>query len=134
MASRSPIPAIVAAAQLSHRYIADRQLPDKAIDLIDEAGARIRMEIDSKPEEMDQLERRIIQLRIEEVALKKEDDDASKKRLATLRGDAARAREGIRRSRGDLEGGEGHAAGRGTVKEDLEKAGSSWKPRAAPTT
>src|SRR4051812_48396448 len=77
-------PAIVAAAQLSHRYIADRQLPDKAIDLIDEAGARIRMEIDSKPEEMDKLERRIIQLRIEEVALKKEDDEASKKRLATL--------------------------------------------------
>ena len=78
-------PAIVAAAQLSHRYIADRQLPDKAIDLIDEAGARIRMEIDSKPEEMDRLDRRIIQLRIEEVALKKEDDEASKKRLATLR-------------------------------------------------
>ena len=78
-------PAIVAAAQLSHRYIADRQLPDKAIDLIDEAGARIRMEIDSKPEEMDKLERRIIQLRIEEMALKKEDDDASKKRLAVLR-------------------------------------------------
>ena len=78
-------PAIVAAAQLSHRYIADRQLPDKAIDLIDEAGARIRMEIDSKPEEMDRLERRIIQLRIEQVALKKEDDEASKKRLATLR-------------------------------------------------
>jgi ATP-dependent Clp protease ATP-binding subunit ClpB len=77
-------PAIVAAAQLSHRYIADRQLPDKAIDLIDEAGARIRMEIDSKPEVMDKLERRIIQLRIEQVALKKEDDDASKKRLATL--------------------------------------------------
>ncbi|MET0280082.1 MAG: AAA family ATPase, partial [Steroidobacteraceae bacterium] len=78
-------PAIVAAAQLSHRYIADRQLPDKAIDLIDEAGARIRMEIDSKPEVMDKLERRIIQLRIEEVALKKEDDDASRKRLAALR-------------------------------------------------
>jgi len=77
-------PAIVAAAQLSHRYIADRQLPDKAIDLIDEAGARIRMEIDSKPESMDKLERRIIQLRIEQVALKKEDDEASKKRLATL--------------------------------------------------
>ncbi|MEO8309050.1 MAG: ATP-dependent chaperone ClpB [Pseudomonadota bacterium] len=77
-------PAIVAAAQLSHRYIADRQLPDKAIDLIDEAGARIRMEIDSKPEEMDKLERRIIQLRIEQVALNKENDEASKKRLATL--------------------------------------------------
>ena len=77
-------PAIVAAAQLSHRYIADRQLPDKAIDLIDEAGSRLRMEIDSKPEVMDRLERRIIQLRIEQVALRKEDDDASRKRLATL--------------------------------------------------
>jgi len=77
-------PAIVAAATLSHRYIADRQLPDKAIDLIDEAGARIRMEIDSKPESLDKLERRIIQLKIEREALKKEDDDASKRRLATL--------------------------------------------------
>jgi ATP-dependent Clp protease ATP-binding subunit ClpB len=77
-------PAIVAAATLSHRYIADRQLPDKAIDLIDEAAARIRMEIDSKPESLDRLERRIIQLKIEREALKKELDEASKKRLATL--------------------------------------------------
>src|ERR1700761_7096952 len=77
-------PAIVAAATLSHRYIADRQLPDKAIDLIDEAGARIRMEIDSKPESLDRLERRIIQLKIEREALKKEQDEASKRRLATL--------------------------------------------------
>jgi ATP-dependent Clp protease ATP-binding subunit ClpB len=77
-------PAIVAAATLSHRYISDRQLPDKAIDLIDEAASRIRMEIDSKPEEMDRLERRIIQLKIEREALKKESDEASKKRLATL--------------------------------------------------
>ena len=77
-------PAIVAAATLSHRYIADRQLPDKAIDLIDEAASRIRMEIDSKPEEMDRLDRRIIQLKIEREALKKESDEASKKRLATL--------------------------------------------------
>jgi ATP-dependent Clp protease ATP-binding subunit ClpB len=77
-------PAIVAAATLSHRYIADRQLPDKAIDLIDEAAARIRMEIDSKPEVLDKLERRIIQLKIEQEALKKEQDDASKRRLATL--------------------------------------------------
>ncbi len=114
-------PAIVAAATLSHRYIADRQLPDKAIDLIDEAGARIRMEIDSKPEALDKLERRIIQLKIEQEALKKEDDEASKKRLATLRGDAARAREGIRRPRGDLEGREGHAAGRGA------RSRKSWR-------
>jgi ATP-dependent Clp protease ATP-binding subunit ClpB len=77
-------PAIVAAATLSHRYISGRQLPDKAIDLIDEAASRIRMEIDSKPESMDTLERRLIQLKIEREALKKEKDDASKKRRAIL--------------------------------------------------
>lgn len=77
-------PAIVAAATLSHRYITDRQLPDKAIDLIDEAGSLIRMEIDSKPESMDKLERRLIQLKIEREALKKESDEASKKRLEDL--------------------------------------------------
>jgi len=77
-------PAIVAAATLSHRYISDRQLPDKAIDLVDEAASRIRIEIDSKPEEMDKLERRIIQLKIEREALKKESDDASVKRLEDL--------------------------------------------------
>lgn len=77
-------PAIVAAATLSYRYIADRQLPDKAIDLIDEAASRIRMEIDSKPEEMDKLHRRLIQLKIEREALKKETDPASKKRLESL--------------------------------------------------
>lgn len=77
-------PAIVAAAMLSHRYITDRNLPDKAIDLIDEAASRIRMEIDSKPEALDRLERRLIQLKIERVALQKESDEASKKRLDTL--------------------------------------------------
>ena len=77
-------PAIVAAATLSHRYIADRQLPDKAIDLIDEAASRIRMEIDSMPEEMDRLDRRIIQLKIEREALKKESDEASKRRRLDL--------------------------------------------------
>ena len=77
-------PAIVGAATLSHRYISDRQLPDKAIDLIDEAASRIRMEIDSKPESMDRLERRLIQLKIEREALKKESDDASRKRLDDL--------------------------------------------------
>ncbi len=77
-------PAIVAAATLSHRYITDRQLPDKAIDLIDEAGSQIRMEIDSMPEEMDRLDRRLVQLKIEREALKKESDEASKKRLAAL--------------------------------------------------
>ena len=74
-------PAIVAAAELSHRYITDRFLPDKAIDLIDEAAARIKMEIDSKPEVMDRLDRRLIQLKIEREAVKKESDDASRKRL-----------------------------------------------------
>ncbi|VWX36654.1 protein disaggregation chaperone [Limnobacter sp. 130] len=77
-------PAIVAAAELSHRYITDRFLPDKAIDLIDEAAARIKMEIDSKPEEMDKLDRRIIQLKIEREAVKREQDEASKKRLALI--------------------------------------------------
>ncbi|MBC3767905.1 ATP-dependent chaperone ClpB [Neptunicella marina] len=77
-------PAIVAAATLSHRYISDRQLPDKAIDLIDEAASSIRMQIDSKPEEMDRLERRIIQLKLEEQALAKETDDASHKRLEVI--------------------------------------------------
>jgi len=114
-------PAIVAAAQLSHRYIADRQLPDKAIDLIDEAGARIRMEIDSKPEEMDKLDRRIIQLRIEEVALKKEDDEASKKRLATLQATLAE----LQKEYADLEeiwkAEKATLQGAATVKEELEK-------------
>ena len=77
-------PALVAAATLSHRYISDRQLPDKAIDLMDEAASRIRMEIDSKPEKLDRLERRLIQQKIQREALKKEKDDASRQRLADL--------------------------------------------------
>ena len=77
-------PAIVAAAMLSHRYITDRNLPDKAIDLVDEASSRIRMEIDSKPEEMDRLDRRLIQYKIEREALKKETDEASRRRLSEL--------------------------------------------------
>ncbi len=84
-------PAIVAAATLSHRYISDRQLPDKAIDLVDEAASRIRMEIDSKPESMDRLERRLIQLKIEREALGKENDDASRERLARLESEIATA-------------------------------------------
>lgn len=83
-------PAIVAAATLSHRYITDRNLPDKAIDLIDEAASRIRMEIDSKPEQLDRLERRLIQLKIEREALRKEKDEASQKRLANLEAELAR--------------------------------------------
>ncbi|KAF1690775.1 ATP-dependent chaperone ClpB [Pseudoxanthomonas taiwanensis] len=83
-------PAIVAAATLSHRYIADRQLPDKAIDLMDEAASRIRMEIDSKPEELDRLERRLVQLKIQREMLKKETDEASRQRLADLEAEIAR--------------------------------------------
>jgi ATP-dependent Clp protease ATP-binding subunit ClpB len=83
-------PAIVAAAELSHRYITDRFLPDKAIDLIDEAASRIKMEIDSKPESMDKLDRRLIQLKIEREAVKKERDEASQKRLALIEDEIAR--------------------------------------------
>ena len=92
-------PAIVAAATLSHRYIADRQLPDKAIDLMDEAASRIRMEIDSKPEELDRKERRLIQLKIQREALKKEKDDASRQRLADLQAEI----EVLERDFNDLE-------------------------------
>ena len=91
--------AIIAAAKLSHRYITDRQLPDKAIDLIDEAASRIRMEIDSKPEELDRLDRRLIQLKIEREALKKEDDEATRKRLAKLEEDIVK----LEREYADLE-------------------------------
>ncbi len=83
-------PAIVAAAELSHRYITDRFLPDKAIDLIDEAAARIKMEIDSKPEEMDRLDRRLIQLKIEREAVKREKDEASRKRFSLIEGEIAK--------------------------------------------
>ncbi len=114
-------PAIVAAATLSHRYISDRQLPDKAIDLIDEAASKIRIEIDSKPEEMDRLERRIIQLKIEREALKKESDDASKKRLGDLQGQL----ETFEKEFSDLEEvwKSEKAAMQGTthIKEELER-------------
>jgi ATP-dependent Clp protease ATP-binding subunit ClpB len=115
-------PAIVAAATLSHRYISDRQLPDKAIDLIDEAASKIRIEIDSKPEEMDRLERRIIQLKIEREALKKESDDASKKRL----GDLQQQLEKLEKEFSDLEEiwKAEKAAMQGTthIKEELERS------------
>ncbi|MDF0751162.1 ATP-dependent chaperone ClpB [Marinobacter sp. 71-i] len=91
--------AIIAAAKLSHRYIADRQLPDKAIDLVDEAASQIRMEMDSKPEALDRLERRLIQLKIEREALKKETDAASKKRLSEL----SNVISGVEREYADLE-------------------------------
>lgn len=91
--------AIIAAAKLSHRYITDRQLPDKAIDLIDEAASRIRMEIDSKPEVLDRLDRRLIQLKVESQALKKEEADAAKKRLEKLQEEIVR----LEREYSDLE-------------------------------
>ncbi|WP_324729180.1 ATP-dependent chaperone ClpB [Pseudomonas chlororaphis] len=91
--------AIIAAAKLSHRYITDRQLPDKAVDLIDEAASRIRMEIDSKPEVLDRLERRLIQLKVESQALKKEDDEAAIKRLEKLQEEITR----LEREYADLE-------------------------------
>ena len=115
-------PAIVAAATLSYRYITDRQLPDKAIDLIDEAASRIRMQIDSKPESMDRLERRLIQLKIEHEALKKESDAASKKRRETLESDIAR----LEREFSDLEevwkAEKAALQGSTQIKESLERA------------
>ena len=117
-------PAIVGAATLSHRYITDRQLPDKAIDLIDEAASRIRMEIDSKPESMDRLDRRLIQLKIEREALKKESDDASKKRLAMLEGEIKK----VGKEYADLEeiwkAEKSQVAGAQHIKEELDRARS----------
>jgi ATP-dependent Clp protease ATP-binding subunit ClpB len=115
-------PAIVAAATLSHRYISDRQLPDKAIDLIDEAAARIRMEIDSKPEALDRLERRIIQLKIEQEALRKEKDEASRKRLATLQDTL----HGLEKEYADLEevwkSEKAAVQGEAQIREELDRA------------
>jgi ATP-dependent Clp protease ATP-binding subunit ClpB len=115
-------PAIVAAATLSYRYINDRQLPDKAIDLVDEAASRIRMQIDSKPEVMDRLERRLIQLKIEQEALKKESDAASKKRRETLEAEIGR----LEREYSDLEeewkSEKAAVQGSTHIKEELERA------------
>jgi ATP-dependent Clp protease ATP-binding subunit ClpB len=115
-------PAIVAAAMLSHRYISGRKLPDKAIDLVDEAASRIRIEIDSKPESMDRLERRIIQLKIEREALKKESDDASRKRLGDLESQLA----DLEREYADLEevwkSEKAAMQGAAHIKEELERA------------
>ncbi|MDD5181364.1 MAG: ATP-dependent chaperone ClpB, partial [Gallionellaceae bacterium] len=114
-------PAIVAAAELSHRYITDRFLPDKAIDLIDEAAARVKMEIDSKPEVMDKLDRRLIQLKIEREAVKKEKDEASRKRLALIEDEIKK----LEREYADLEeiwkAEKGAAQGTAHVKEEIER-------------
>ncbi|MGY1410105.1 MULTISPECIES: ATP-dependent chaperone ClpB [unclassified Luteimonas] len=115
-------PAIVAAATLSHRYIADRKLPDKAIDLMDEAASRIRMEIDSKPEELDRKERRLIQLKIQREALKKEKDAESKQRLADLQTEI----DGLEREYNDLEeiwkAEKAMVQGATRIKEQIEQA------------
>src|ERR1700686_1592810 len=114
-------PAIVAAAELSHRYITDRFLPDKAIDLIDEAASKIKMEIDSKPEEMDRLDRRLIQLKIEREAVKKEKDEASQKRLQLIEEEIER----LDREYSDLEeiwmAEKAAVQGSATLKEEIEK-------------
>ncbi|GIX25311.1 MAG: chaperone protein ClpB [Caldimonas sp.] len=114
-------PAIVAAAELSHRYITDRFLPDKAIDLIDEAAAKIKIEIDSKPEAMDRLDRRLIQLKIEREAVRKETDEASKKRLALIEEEIAR----LEREYADLEeiwkAEKASALGSAQIKEEIDK-------------
>src|SRR5437016_3797876 len=114
-------PAIVAAAELSHRYITDRFLPDKAIDLIDEAAARIKMEIDSKPEAMDRLDRRLIQLKIEREAVKKEKDEASKKRLAAIEEEIKR----LEREYADLDevwqAEKAQVQGAQHIKEEIDK-------------
>ena len=115
-------PALVASATLSHRYITDRNLPDKAIDLMDEAASRIRMEIDSKPESMDRLERRLIQLKIQREALKKETDEASRKRLADLEEEIGE----LEREYADLEeiwaSEKASVQGATHIKESLERA------------
>jgi len=115
-------PAIIAATRLSHRYISDRQLPDKAIDLIDEAASGIRMEIDSKPEKMDRLDRRLIQLKIEREALKKESDEESRKRLQDLAAEVGK----LEKEYADLEeiwkSEKAMMQGATQVKEELEKA------------
>src|SRR6202140_2607214 len=114
-------PAIVAAAELSHRYITDRFLPDKAIDLIDEAAARIKMEIDSKPESMDKLDRRLIQLKIEREAVKKEKDEASKKRLSHIEQEISK----LEREYADLDevwrAEKAQVAGTQHIKEEIDK-------------
>src|SRR5690242_16342564 len=114
-------PAIVAAAELSHRYITDRFLPDKAIDLIDEAAARIKMEIDSKPEVMDKLDRRLIQLKIEREAVKKESDEASKKRLSLIEDEIAK----LQKEYADLDevwqAEKAQVVGTQHIKEEIDK-------------
>ncbi len=115
-------PAIVAAATLSHRYITDRKLPDKAIDLIDEAASSIRMQIDSKPEPLDRLERRIIQLKLEQQALKKESDEASKKRLDMLNEELEEKEREYSELEEEWKSEKAALSGTQTIKAELEQA------------
>ncbi|MCO6523811.1 MAG: ATP-dependent chaperone ClpB [Candidatus Schmidhempelia sp.] len=115
-------PAIVAAATLSHRYISDRMLPDKAIDLIDEAASSIRMQMDSKPESLDRLDRRIIQLKLEQQALKKETDDASKKRLEMLSEELTEKEKEYASLEEEWKAEKAAVSGTQSIKEKLEKA------------
>ena len=124
-------PAIIAAATLSDRYIADRFLPDKAIDLIDEAAARQRMQVDSKPEELDELDRRIMQLKIEQEALKKETDAASKERLKKLGLGARRIPGEVRRADRPLEGGEGQGRPGAKAQGRTRRGAQRARPGAA---
>ncbi len=114
--------AIVAAATLSNRYITDRFLPDKAIDLMDEAASRIRMEVESKPEEIENLDRRIIQLKIEREALKRESDQASRDRLTTLEGELANLEQQSSELTARWQGEKDKIAGEAKIKEQLEAA------------
>ena len=124
--------AIVAAATLSNRYITDRFLPDKAIDLMDEAGSRLRMQVDSKPEELDELDRRIIQLKIEREALKKETDKASKDRLATLEHELAELEEKSAALTAKWQEEKKSVADVQSLKEKLDAARQEVEDRAAP--
>ncbi len=114
--------ALVAAATLSHRYITDRFLPDKAIDLVDEAASRLRMEVDSKPEELDALDRQILQLQIEAEALKKEDDAASKDRLGKLEKDLADLQERSAEMTAKWQAERDSLEAARTLKEQLDQA------------
>ena len=120
--------ALVAAATLSNRYITDRFLPDKAIDLVDEAASRLRMQVDSKPEELDNVDREIVRLKIEAEALKKETDAASKERLAAPGEGACGSRGAVGRDHGALEGREGQARPRRRAEEEARRGPQPSSP------
>ena len=120
--------AIVAAATLSHRYITDRFLPDKAIDLVDEAAARLKMQVDSKPEELDSIDREIVRLKIEQEALKKESDPGSKERLKRLESELVDAGKAVGRPHRPLEVGKGQALQRAEAQDRARCSFASNSP------